>query len=626
MTTTAGKPSNIRTLRTTLGDTPLDPRAVFDAVDALDDAMEAEAAGRIIQRSGRLPELTGWLATKVAILSSSTVDELSGMLTTAALRRRLVPTLHIGEFDDWQLAVRSGHGALHEFAPRVTVAVLDDRAVLGAGWEPTSPSEVIARCAAFADEIEDWTTAFHRSPGGLLVLATIPLGPAHRHRWLAYDDRARIESAWLRMNARIAELGASDTPTVVLSGERLAQAAGTTFARNRMRHIASRVYASEYLWALARETANVAAADLGRSAKCLVLDLDDTLWSGVVGDAGPAGVLVGDGYPGSAHRDLQALARDWSAQGVILAIASKNDQEIADKALTEHPGMLLRPDAFATTRIDWNPKPANVSDISTSLNIGIDAVAFVDDNPVERAAMRAGLPEVWTVELPTDPAEYAQTVAGRDDFTVLRLTEEDTRRTPMYRSQAQRTDFERQAESHQDFLRRLGTELTVVHDDPFTRDRLVQLFAKTNQFNLTGRRFGSDEMTRCGREEDMIFAGVRATDRFGDNGIVAALALRRGASSWTLENMVLSCRVFGREIENAILLRLLADTAAAGAEALYGSFVPTARNARCAEVLESVGFAPDPAGEDTVRRHTLANIGQIPAWITFTIKESFRVT
>jgi FkbH-like protein len=273
------------------------------------------------------------------------------------------------------------------------------------------------------------------------------------------------------------------------------------------------------------------------------------------------------------------------------------------------------------------PKPDNVRGIAEDLNIGLDALVFVDDNPVERDAMRALAPSVSTVELPDEPAGYAAHLAARGDFSTLTSTAEDRARTGMYRSQVQRKEFERGTTTLEEYLTGLGSRLSVERLSPVTADRIVQLFAKTNQFNLTGVRYGADEVAR---PDERAFFGTRVADRFGDNGLIAALALGRAPDgAWSIDNFVLSCRVFDRAVEDAIVGLVLRAARDQQAPAVLGSYRPTPKNGRFADFYSRLGFeridAPDE--EPTARyRHGLDQPADLPAWLEITTdREVFRV-
>jgi FkbH-like protein len=592
----------------------------------LTDPLDVEAAGALLagpQGQRALAAAEGLLGTRVALLGSSTLDPVPNLLAATALRRGLRAEVRMAGFNQWQLQIRAGAPDFAGFEPRLVALLLDDGAVYAGVTDQVDVDQVVARCAAFPAELAEWAEAARAALGGLVVLTTVPLSPLRRHRLISYAARARLEAAWQRMNAEITEL-ATQPATVVLAADDLAERAGGTFASDRLRHAAAHAYAPGFLLAYAEELARVAVADQGRGAKCLVLDLDNTLWGGVVGDDGMAGLALGGAYPGSAYTELQELARDLQAQGVLLAIASKNDEKVATDAIAGHPEMRLRPESFVASRIDWEPKPQNVRAMAEDLNIGLDAMVFVDDNPVERDLMRTMAPQVSTVELPSEPAGYARALAARGDFVTLVATAEDRERTAMYRAQVGRKRLRRDAASLEEYLMGLGSRLSVEPLTPTNTGRIVQLFAKTNQFNLTGVRYSAEQVARG---DGTAFFGARLADRFGDNGLIAALALSRAADgAWSIENFVLSCRVFGREVEHALVGLVLRAARDAGAPAVLGVFRPGPANGRFADFYPRLGFAPVDGAEPGQYRHDLRQLADLPAWLEITNDwEVFRV-
>lgn len=591
---------------------------VRELLRQIPDALGLESAGALL--SGAVPtrqlEASGQLAPqRIAVLGSSTLDTLPPLLTAVLVREGLLPQTRLAGFNQWRFEILSGAPALKDLQPRVVALLLDDTAVFEEVTDPLDLVEVEERCAAFPEDLAQWVRAAQEVLGGLTVLSTVPLSPLRRDRILDYAGKARLEAAWHRMNAGILALAGELPSTVVLSHESSAARSGSVFGGGRMRHIAAHVHSAEYLAAYAEDIARVARADLGGAAKCLVLDLDNTLWGGVVGDDGVAGLRLGGAYPGSAHRELQELARDFMRQGVMLAVASKNDEATAREAVTNHPDMVLDTDSFVAFHAHWGPKPDSVRQVTADLNIGTDAVVFVDDNPVERGLMREELPAVATVELPRDPAEYAAHLAARGDFIVLRLTEEDRGRTGLYRARAQRARLSRTSTDLESYLAALDSRISVEPAGPLNTARIVQLFGKTNQFNLTGLRYGEEEVARRLADGGAAFFGVRLTDRFGDNGLVAALALvTEPDGAWHIENFVLSCRVFSRRVEEALVGLVLRAARARGAPAVTARFSPSAKNTAFAGFYPALGFAP--AGEESgaaLYRHSLTDLPDLPA-------------
>lgn len=587
------------------------------------DPLDLETAGSLLSGAKARSELAasgGFRSHAIALLGSSTLDALPNLLTGVLVQGGVLPEVRLAGFNQWRFEILAGAPNLKSLAPRLVACLLDDQAVFEAISDPLDLAAVEARCAAFPGELGQWVDACQATLGGRVVLCTVPLAPLRSQRIIDYRSKARLAAAWQRMNAAILDLAAEKPRTTVLSADSIAAYAGAIFATERMRHIAGHAFAPEFLRAYAAELARIARADLGLARKCLALDLDNTLWSGVVGDDGVGGVRLGGAYPGSAHKELQALARDFMAQGVLLTVCSKNDDAVARNAIATHPEMALKIEDFVAISANWSPKPDNLRAQAAQLNIGLDSVVFVDDNPVERGIVRSLLPQVTTIELPVDPAGYASCVAARGDFNLIELTAEDRVRTTMYRAQVGRAELEQASGSLEEYLIGLGSELTLEPVDSLNIGRIVQLFAKTNQFNLTGRRYSEDEVAALQASGRAAFFGARLADRFGDNGLVAAVALvkREGDEPvWSIDNFVLSCRAFSRNVEDAIVGLILHAARARGVHAVEAQFIETAKNHKFAGFYPGLGFSD---GGEIGRRfcHALHQLPELPRWIRVT--------
>jgi FkbH-like protein len=349
-------------------------------------------------------------------------------------------------------------------------------------------------------------------------------------------------------------------------------------------------FAAGHVGDMAREWMRFLRPLSGKVAKAVAVDLDNTLWGGVIGEDGIDGIKLGDEYPGAAYREVQRALLDLRRRGILLAVCSKNNPSDAMEVLERHPEMLLRPEHFAAIRIDWNDKAGNLREIAAELNIGIDAMAFLDDNPVERQQVRGDLPEVAVIELPADAPQFARAIREAPVFERLALSAEDAQRGDMYRVQRERQKLESAAGSREDFYRSLEQEAEIGRVTGATLARVAQLTQKTNQFNLTTRRYTEQEIERMSDSPDWRVYWLRVRDRFSDNGLVGVAALRRNGHAWEIDTLLLSCRVIGRTVETAFLAYLIDETVGAGASVIEGWFLPTKKNAPASEFYSSHGF------------------------------------
>ena len=364
------------------------------------------------------------------------------------------------------------------------------------------------------------------------------------------------------------------------------------------------------------------AAQQGRSYKCLVLDLDNTVWGGVIGDDGMDGIVIGQGSPlGEGFVAVQEYARELARRGVILAVCSKNDEANAREPFERHPDMVLRLTDIASFRANWEDKPANLRAIAADLNIGLDALVFLDDNPFERNFVREQLPMVAVPEVEDDPALVPALLADAGYFESLGITDEDRLRTAQYQEHRAREDLRAGSSDLESYLRGLDMRMVWKRFDTVGQQRIVQLINKTNQFNLTTRRYTDEDVAAIIADPHAFGLQIRLLDRFGDNGVIAIVIGRMQETAMVfVDNWLMSCRVLGRQVEPATL-NLVADLARRlGASRLRGEYVPTKKNAMVRDHYEKLGFTvvARDAGGGSIAELDLAGLQPVPTFIQVT--------
>jgi FkbH-like protein len=326
------------------------------------------------------------------------------------------------------------------------------------------------------------------------------------------------------------------------------------------------------------------------SSKCLVVDLDNTLWGGVLGEEGLGGISIGEEYPGNVYKAFQRHLVSLRDRGVLLAIASKNNETDVVEAFEKHSDFVLKLADFAARQVHWHDKASSLKTIAAELNIGTDSLAFFDDSPVEREWVRSQLPEVTVIDVPDDPTGYADALEMSGAFDILTVTQEDRQRPEMYRNESQRKQLRHENISPEEFLRQLEITATIGLLNADTLPRAAQLMAKTNQFNLTNRRHTVPDiqtMTASGA----VGLWMRLNDRFGDNGLVAvAIAIPESASDWKVDTFLMSCRVAGRQAESALLGVMCDMVRKRGGQMVTGEYISTSKNGMVSEFYESNGF------------------------------------
>jgi FkbH-like protein len=342
----------------------------------------------------------------------------------------------------------------------------------------------------------------------------------------------------------------------------------------------------------AEHVARTVAAIRGKSRKVLILDLDNTVWGGVIGDDGLEGIQIAQGDAiGEAYLEVQRLALDLRQRGILLAVSSKNHDEVAREPFEKHPEMLLKLDHIAVFAANWDDKATNIRAIAEKLSLGLDAMVFLDDNPVERGLVRTLLPEVAVPELPEDPAWYARTLAAAGYFEAITFSAEDLKRAGFYQDNAKRASLQSYVGGIDAYLASLNMTITFQPFDTTGRARIVQLINKSNQYNLTTRRYTVPEVTQAETDPEVFTLQVRLEDVYGDNGMISVVICRPGEpGAWEIDTWLMSCRVLGRKVEHMVLREILSHARATGVHKLKGVYRPTDRNKLVLDHYSKLGF------------------------------------
>jgi FkbH-like protein len=579
------------------------------------DRMAAESLGDLAANDAR-PRL-GLTPLRIALLSSHTVDHLLPAIRVAGLHRRLALSTYVAPYGMYRQVVLGGDAELAAFAPQVILLALDAQdAPLQLPLDTPEP-EVAAAVEARVEELRHlWRRARERFAAQVVQQTLVPADPP-----LFGSFEALVPAAPYAVIERLnAAIRASAREDGVLLLDLAWQAARGSYGQgladpvrwHQAKQLISPTLAPLYGDLLAR----VAAAVAGLSRKCLVLDLDNTLWGGVIGDDGLEGIRLGQGSPtGEAFLAFQQYALMLARRGIILAVCSKNDAAVAEAAFG-HPAMALKRADIAAFVANWDDKAGNLRRIAGMLDIGLDSLVFVDDNPAERDIVRRELPEVGVPELPEDVAQYPARIAAAGYFEAVSFTSDDAARGRSYALNAERKAALSQSTDIAGYLRSLEMTLTPIPVGQAELARVTQLINKTNQFNLTTRRYTEVDVERIAADPSSVSLALRLRDRFGDNGVISVVLARPDASlppgELLIDTWLMSCRVLGRQVEEAVLDVLTHAAAQAGGRALVGEYRPTPRNGMVAEHYRRLGFEPCPAPEgsepgSSFWRHDLAS-------------------
>jgi len=553
-----------------------------------------DAASIVRQRKSLLKELlkqANLVPTRVAILGGSTTTEVKNMLELFLLAQGVQPLLFESGYNRYSEDVLFENPDLWNFKP--------DIVYIHTTWHNISQfpklkepeAEVEQRVRSEMTRFESLWEKIHTQLGALIIQNNFDLPQLRPLGNLEASESSSRANFLLRLNAEFAKYARNHSRFLINDILYLSAQVGLNAWHSRTYwynfHMALSPTATV---TLAQNVAAIVKAVYGRSKKCLVLDLDNTLWGGIVGDDGVQNLILGRDHPmGEAFLDFQRYVKDLQQRGVLLAACSKNDIENAKEGLS-HPDCILKFEDFSAFKANWNPKPENMREIAEELNIGLDSLVFVDDNPAERALMADQLPEVAVPDVGSDVSRFAEVLENERYFEVDKVVQDDLNRATYYNANAQRSTHQAGFQNYGEFLSSLEMTAEIGPFSSVYLERITQLINKTNQFNLTTRRYTSAEIAAISRDPSFITLYGRLTDRFGDNGLVSVLIGRVSGKSVEVELWLMSCRVLNRELEFAMFDALVEQCQVRGIGRIVGVYVPSKKNNMVAAHYAALGF------------------------------------
>lgn len=460
-------------------------------------------------------------------------------------------------------------------------------------YQPVSLDHLLAQVDEYAGLLRNLTDRTR------LVLVPAWVVPTYYRNFGLLDLKAGgLGETLMRMNLRLSESLEQSAQVHLLNTQRWIESAGKRAFNPKLWYMGKIPFGNEIFLEAAKEIKAALRGVQGLSRKLIIVDLDDTLWGGIVGDLGWENLtLGGHHYLGEAYVDFQRALKGLTHRGILLGIVSKNEEATALEAIRRHPEMVLRSDDFAGWRINWQDKAENVVELTRSLNLGLQSVVFIDDNPVERARVREALPEVLVPEWPDDKCLFESALHSLLCFNPPAITEEDRHRTKMFRSEQQREGLKRQVASLEEWLRSLGVRVAVERLNEANLQRTAQLLNKTNQMNLTTRRMTDAELLKWALDPAHRVWVFRVSDKFGDSGITGVASLEVQGGMGAIVDFVLSCRVMGRNVEEAMIHSITKHAYSIGLETVSARFIPTSKNKPCLDFWRRSGFKPDESAE-----------------------------
>jgi FkbH-like protein len=537
--------------------------------------------------------------TRIAILGGSTTTEVKSMLELFLLAQGIEPTFYESGYNRYSEDVRFKNPDLWNFKPNIVLIHTTWHNISEFPALLESEDEVEQRVLREMARFESMWEKIHTELGTLVIQNNFdlprlrPLGNLE-----ASESFGRVNFV-MRLNAEFAKYARNHSRFLINDILYLsAQVGQAAWFRNSYWYNFHMALSPAATVSLAHNVAAIVKSVYGKSKKCLVLDLDNTLWGGVVGDDGVQNLILGkDHAVGEAYLDFQRYVKNLQRRGVILAVCSKNDPESAKEGFS-HPDSILRLEDFTSFKANWDPKPENIRAIAAELNIGLDSIVFVDDNAAERDFVAEQLPEVAVPNVGTDVSCFSEVLEHERYFEVDKVVQDDLSRSAYYSSNAERSAGQAKFSNYGEFLASLEMTAEIGPFLPVYLERITQLINKTNQFNLTTRRYTSADVGAIAADPAFITLYGRLADRFGDNGLVSVLIGRVSDETVQLDLWLMSCRVLKREMEFAMFDVLVEQCQARGIRRIVGVYIPSKKNGMVAGHYESLGFNPMcPASE-----------------------------
>ncbi|MBJ6352988.1 MULTISPECIES: HAD-IIIC family phosphatase [unclassified Acinetobacter] len=551
----------------------------------------------------------------LAIVSNFTYHSIANLLRCRLLAEGVYPNFYLSDYNQYYYELLNNESLLYQSNPNLTLCIFDEHIIfdeLNENWNIEQLDSIIqnklSQLAIFAEY-------YNRHNSGLLVFTTIPLSLNNLKQCIDYKSRAKICKIWHQFNADINALSEQYNHVFTIETSHLLNS-GIELHDPRLAFYTKAYMSTDLLDQISNELVGIIRAQCGLAKKCLVLDLDNTIWGGILGDDGIDGIQL-SGHPvGEAYLYFQKVVNYLSKQGVLLAISSKNELANVKEVFRSRKDMNLSLDDFSVIFANWDPKSLAIKNISETLNLGIDSFVFVDDSNFEREEVKQKFPNIVVINPGYDPSEYVSSLLNNNNFCQLELSQEDFKRSELYKVEAKRKNVERESNNIDDFLNQLKIELKLFVPMQQDISRVSQLTLRTNQFNMTTKRLSESDVESYLSERENNIISLQSHDRFGDYGQIGCIFYRIEGKTLWINNFILSCRVFSRQIEDAALSHLLTWAKAQHFKEVRAKFIPTLKNQKASDIYAFHGFdciSDNDEGKEYI--HILKSILPLPKHI-----------
>ena len=531
---------------------------------------------------------------KIAILSSFTAYGIKEVLFVKCNELGIDCDFYVGNYNQYSQEILDKNSGLYKFGPDLIILFIDVRSIFGDNYLlPYSIGDQQRKkfVEGKLEELKSLAEKIKSNSEAKILLHNFEIPTFSPLGILENKQKFGLIETVETLNSELRETFKNDKQVFVFDYDAFCSKIGKNNAIDyKMYYLGDMKLNLQYMPELCNEYMAYTKPLMSLAKKCIVLDLDNTLWGGIIGEDGLGGIKLGPTPEGRPFMEFQQYLLSLFNRGVILAINSKNNYDDAIEVFRKHPHMLLKEDNFAAMQINWDDKIANMKAIAEELNIGTDSFVFIDDDKANRQMIKEAFPEINVVEMPEDHSLYLKTLMEINDFNTLQITEEDKKRGHMYVQQRKRTEVQKSTTNLTDFLRNLDMVVMVEKANKFNIPRISQLAQKTNQFNMTTKRYMEEDIKKFSEDKNFLVFSVKVEDKFGDNGITGAAIVKKSKDAWNIGTFLLSCRVIGRKIEETSLAYIEREAKKAGAKKITADFIPTKKNSVAKGFYKSSGF------------------------------------
>lgn len=545
------------------------------------------------------------MITKIAFLSNYTIDLIINNFKNLAEKSRISIKTYYPGFNQISNEIRNQNSGLYQFEPDMIFISFDVNPLIFDSINSDDDAKKFDRLfTEFFDMLKELNNKLSHS---IILIENFYLDPVLNSGTLEYNYRNSLENLLLQKNLELVNFKEQNPNFKIVDINSLLKYYGASELFDYKYY-----YLAKYRWSskgvkhLSNLYLNHLKAYLGIRKKCIVLDLDNTLWGGIIGQDGLENLILSNDGLGKSYYDFQKLLLMLYSRGIILAICSKNSENVVDEVFEKHPYMLIKKSHLASLKINWNNKFENIKDIANELNIGLDSIVFLDDSEFERNLIRQQLPEVEVPDLPKDPTLYPHFLSQLEFFNFHQLTSEDFQRNKTYLENLQRKEYQKSFKTFEDYLKSLNMVVKIDEINNFTFPRILQLIQKTNQFNTTTKRYTESVLKQMMNDSNYKIYSFSVEDKFGDNGIVGVVILKLDfeETKMVIDSFIMSCRVIGRNIESAIIYFILNKAKSLKFNSIEAEIIPTEKNEPCRDVYKKNHFT------ETQKNQWLFNVNE----------------